>query len=473
MSGYFGFSGSSGGGGVGGGTSSAFNDLVPTDGTAAGFSDGNYLRPAKVFDLDQSGGQDFNLGVNLRTYGPSGSKEIGVSANPLIVNLPEGFANFYKELGSPNFTEIDLHNSYQINSNIYSSRTTLSSTVTYDSVLSQIKLTLGTANTALAEIRTNQYFKVQLGKVSIYRQAIQFDSLGNNNSTSIGPFDDDNGFYFKVENSSLKIGFVDSMSTGLTNEYSNTSFNVDKLDGSGPSGIILDLTKLNLYEIRAAWHGILYLEYYVNGFLVHKLSTYNLTSKPILKINKLPLSVKSINTGISTVTTVNYNSASILVQNGQEPYTTSYSIGNDQVKYLKSETPVLSIKIKSTINSQINRTVVIPKKIFMFTNGSRIKYKLILNSTLTGSSFTSVNTNSGIEYDTNSSSYSGGDLIFSGYLASQDKDEQIDISNLFSLYGKNLKQDCFLTNTDILTVVVASDSEVFTRVSSTIIWNEE
>lgn len=73
-----------GSGGVGsGGTSSNFLDVFPVAGTAVGFTDGYEMQGATVYDLDQSVSTEFVIGTNLRSYGPSGSIETGVVANPL------------------------------------------------------------------------------------------------------------------------------------------------------------------------------------------------------------------------------------------------------------------------------------------------------------------------------------------------------------------------------------------------------
>lgn len=470
MSGYYGFSSSGGGGG--GGTSSLFNDLFPTEGTPAGFTDGNYLRPAQVHDLDTSGTSEFNLGVNLRTYSNGQSKETGVNSNPLIVNFPSGYFNFYNQLSPSEFTEVDLHQPYQINSYIYSNRTASGGSVSYLSSTGSINLTTNTSNGSLSEIRTNQFYRLQLGKALISRQGLLFASSGTNNTTKFGIFDDNYGFYFKVLNSSLSVGFIDTMSSGITNEISSSSFNYDKLNGSGPSGIVLDLSKYNLYEIRVAWHGTLNLQFYVDGYLCHVLNIQNLSNKPILQINKLPIAIKSENTSSSTSTSIEYNSSSILIQNGTNINGNTFSISNPTKKQIKSEFPLLSIRIKSTINSITNRLIIVPKLLSVYTTRHRIKYKLLLNPILTGSSFIDVNPNSGVQYDESSISLSGGEEIYSSYLANDNDCINLDLNNIFNLYKKNIKQNAFGTSVDILTISVESEVNGFASVSSTILWDE-
>lgn len=358
MSGYFGYSSSSGSSGSG--TSSMFGDLVPNDGTAAGFSDGTYLQPAQVHDLDTSINNEYNLGVNLRTYGDGGSKEIGVQDNPLIVNLPNNYQNYYGSLLSNLFTKVDLHNSYQIDTNTYSSLANLGGSINYDINTGSINLQTDTTSGSSITLRTNQFYKIHSGKTLILRQAIQFNSSGSNNNTSFGLFDDNYGIYFKLSNSLLGIGFLDTMSTGLNNEISSINFNYDKLDGSGPSSQILDITKYNLYEIRISWHGILVLDFFVNGFLCHRMHNYNNTNKPFFQTNKLPLTIKLENFSSSSTTSVYYKDSSILLENGLNNYYYSFSATTDTTKTVSYiEKPILSIRSKNLINSIENRQIII------------------------------------------------------------------------------------------------------------------
>lgn len=74
------------GAGGSGGTSSAFGAAVPSDGTAAGFSDGTNMQPARVFDTDSGAGTQLTLGVSLRKAASGGSVEAGTSSDPLRVD---------------------------------------------------------------------------------------------------------------------------------------------------------------------------------------------------------------------------------------------------------------------------------------------------------------------------------------------------------------------------------------------------
>jgi hypothetical protein len=61
-----------------------FGSAMPSDGFAAGFSDGtNLMRGPRVYDADSGAGTEYVLGALLRKSGAGGSVEIGTATDPL------------------------------------------------------------------------------------------------------------------------------------------------------------------------------------------------------------------------------------------------------------------------------------------------------------------------------------------------------------------------------------------------------
>jgi hypothetical protein len=79
--------------------------------------------------------------------------------------------------------------------------------------------------------------------------------------------------------------------------------------------------------------------------------------------------------------------------------------------------PILSIQVQPTFNSLNNRSVVIPQNISLSVD-NLINYRILLNPTLTGASFASVDTNSSVYYDVTASAVSGGTLLDDDFAAS-------------------------------------------------------
>jgi len=76
--------------------------------------------------------------------------------------------------------------------------------------------------------------------------------------------------------------------------------------------------------------------------------------------------------------------------------------------------PLLSIQLKTTFNSKENRGLVIPLDV-SFVNDNPINYRVILNPTLTGAAFASVDANSLVNFDVAASALTGGRVLESGY----------------------------------------------------------
>ena len=80
---------------------------------------------------------------------------------------------------------------------------------------------------------------------------IPVDPVGNQ-QVRAGAFDDDNGYFFKIDSSGFAIV---RRKGGVDNETRQDDFNRDKLDGSGPSGYTLDTTIGMIYQVDFAWYG--------------------------------------------------------------------------------------------------------------------------------------------------------------------------------------------------------------------------
>jgi hypothetical protein len=76
--------------------------------------------------------------------------------------------------------------------------------------------------------------------------------------------------------------------------------------------------------------------------------------------------------------------------------------------------PVMSIQLKTTLGGVPNRGLVIPQFANIFTDNP-IYYQWLINPTLTGASFASVNANSIVNLDVAASAITGGRVISSGY----------------------------------------------------------
>jgi len=78
--------------------------------------------------------------------------------------------------------------------------------------------------------------------------------------------------------------------------------------------------------------------------------------------------------------------------------------------------PVISIRAKTTFKDIVNKMLVIPMA-YAVQSDNPILYRLVLNAVLTGASWQNNDTESGVEYDIAATSFTGGSIIYSDYLA--------------------------------------------------------
>jgi len=119
-------------------------------------------------------------------------------------------------------------------------------TITLNGVATNIAVTAGTTAHNSQEIGSSSF----AGWIVEYA-----DSTVNFLSSSVGP----KAGAFTVSSTGTFAGTMTELQVGV-NHTSNwtpqSSFNVDPLDGTGPSGMVLDPTKLNVYQINFRWLGV-------------------------------------------------------------------------------------------------------------------------------------------------------------------------------------------------------------------------
>ena len=157
----------------------------------------------------------------------------------------------------------------------------------------------------------------------------------------------------------------------------------------------------------------------------------------------------------------------------------AFSASNSTTTFnVTTRRPVLTVQCKGTFNSLPNNTVVVPQFVSVVNSQGDATYALIeviRNGTVTGPAntpFSDVDTNnSTMQYNTNGTTISGGQMIYAGYITSQGVMMQpIDPSSV----GRNLlSYSSLLTSYPADTLSVVATSVAGTPViSSSIGWKE-
>lgn len=92
-----------------------------------------------------------------------------------------------------------------------------------------------------------------------------------------------------------------------------TQWNLDKMDGTGPSGFNLDLTKMQMFYIDYSWYGAGYIRWGLRGSngditYVHKIANNNVNNEAYMRSGNLPARYETNTWPMTTTTTATLGS---------------------------------------------------------------------------------------------------------------------------------------------------------------------
>ncbi len=246
--------------------------------------------------------------------------------------------------------------------------------------------------------------------------------------------------------SGASMSFVRRSSTSgsvVDTSVAQASWNIDKMDGTGPSGITLDPTKTQILFISAQWLGVgrVVVGFDIDGQLYpcHEFLNANSLTVPYTQSFNLPVRLEARNTGGSTCVsragyfdsangiffecsravaggTINFVCCSVMSEGGSEQrgFPNSSPAGIVTIG-VTTRRPVLSIRPKATFNGLTNRAHIEALEFALHVATNDCFYEIVVGGTLTGAAFGSVGTNSVAEYDTTATAIANGESVVKGF----------------------------------------------------------
>lgn len=251
-------------------------------------------------------------------------------------------------------------------------------------------------------------------------------------------------------------------------------WNIDPCNGNGPSGYTLDVTKGNIYETKTAYLGYGGVLFSILDFSkqimipVHRYNYANTATTPFIKYPIMKASWSAENLGNTTNLAVS-GACSKGESDGMHLFTRNPdSVLNSKTGVGTSFTNIISIRVRSTFNSDINLMEVWPMVATFAVEGTKTAEAVIyINPTLGGEAdwtYLSSNT-SVIEYDVTATTatYTAGNTLAVHPIGLGKSDSQtIDLSK----YLLRIKRG------DVLTLAVRATSST-TDATAGISWIEE
>jgi len=349
------------------------------------------------------------------------------------------------------------------------------STVGFATTAGLVNMTVGVGSTNSIVRETTKVFSYQPGKSLLTMNTFVMNPPKQNLRQRVGYFGADNGIYFELDGASGNTAyFVErSLSLGTETRVAQSNWNIDKLDGTGVSGVTLDLTKAQILWIDIEWLGLgnVRLGFIINGKFIHAhtFQHANIIQSTYITTASLPLRYEITNTGITTsASTLKQVCSTVISEGGYElrglqqavstPITTPVDLPTPAGTYY----PVISIRLKAAINSQPDRLdaiVIMTALSIMGTgNGPQYNWQVRASATTSGGTWVSAGADSAIEYKIDGGSVSGGRVLASGFLTSANQSSQsVDILKE-ALFKFQLERNGLTKTPYELTLVAASDT---------------
>ncbi len=306
----------------------------------------------------------------------------------------------------------------------------IASVHTVDTASTVITSTLNTAGKFTRQ--TFRRFNYSPGKSQLIMMTGLLNRSGGGTGVQrrIGIFDDDNGLFFEDDEGTIKVVRRTNVTgTPADNKVAQSSWNLDKMDGAGSSGITIDWTKGQLFFIDFEWLAIgrARMCLIVGGSIipVHQFLAANVLDKVYMSTPNLPLRFQIITTGSSPVSTMEAICASVISEGGETSVGVLRYISTDGT-HLATTTEntayaLIGIRLKSThLGSSIE---IINTSIAEHAGSKNLEWFYVLNPTIGGSPSWSAETNSGIETfkGVAANTITGGTVQTGGYFSTDKK----------------------------------------------------
>lgn len=337
-------------------------------------------------------------------------------------------------------------------------------TITHDTTNRCALMTFSSTPTGgKSYMQSFEYLPYQPGKSQLVFVTFNMISGVPNVTKFAGLSDGTNGFEFQVANSTNQ--FTIYSASGNGNEtVTQANWNLDKLDGTGPSGIVLDISKAQILVIdfQALYVGRVRMGFDIGGSIIycHEFLHSNMSVHPYIQTANLPVRCGMTSTATVT-TTMNFICSSVISEGGVEDsdkFGYTFVQSGSVTAGSGTRTHLLSLRPKTTFNGFSNRTRVVYIDVELFVTGIKpVRWELCIGQAISGTTtYNDVNsTYSSVEYNT-AGTISGSPVIVidSGWVAASGASPGLVNNTVVSRYPMTLDSAGAIRALGTLTLLV-------------------
>jgi hypothetical protein len=335
------------------------------------------------------------------------------------------FDSFGRLRMSTPFTLFDSSHRFKDNG-LWATQTAAGGTAVFDANEGCVDLNVTAASGSTIRRETYKVFAYQPGKSLLALNTFVMAPAQTGLTQRVGYYGAANGIFLQLADSTLS--FVERSSvTGVLVDtpVAQASWNVDTMNGLGPSGITLDITKAQILFMDFEWLGVgsVRCGFVINGefHTCHIFHHANIITSTYITTASLPLRYEIFNTsGTATGSTLKQICSSVISEGGYEmhgvqqavvtPITTPITLTTAGTYY-----PIISLRLKA---AALDAIAIISALSVMGVGTGIYNWKILESCTTAGGAWVSAGPDSAVEYNITGTGVSLGRTLATGYLTS-------------------------------------------------------
>lgn len=362
------------------------------------------------------------------------------------------------------FTLFDSSHRFADNG-LWSTATATGGAATFNSSQGLVDLAVTAASGSEVIRETIKVFAYQPGKSLLVLSTFVMNAAKTGLRQRVGYYGAANGYYLEQNDSTVSFVERSSVSGSLVNTpVAQASWNVDPMNGSGPSGITLDLTKAQILFMDLEWLGVgtVRIGFVIDGnfYVCHKFQHANIIASTYITTASLPLRYEITNTAATSgASTLKQICSTVLSEGGYELRGSQQAVGTPiaTAKNLATAStfyPIVSIRLRST---RLDAIVVATAISIIADTAGNYNWQVVVGGTTTGGgAWTNAGANSSVEYKLDGTSFTGGRILASGYFTvTANTSVSVDILRA-ALFSNQLERDGLTGTPYEFTITIAA-----------------
>lgn len=380
-----------------------------------------------------------------------------VDSIPLQASVgPYGITAFGEQRVATPYTLADLISKYGRNPIDLESAVVGAGTIVDVPTASGFRLAVSAAANDAALVRSSTYYRYQSGRGLKITQTGVLETLPTGGTVARwGFFDGNDGIFWQYDTQGFAV-VVRSSTSGAPVDtivrQANWNVPAPPVDNG-----VFSVQRGNIYEIQLQWLGVGDVQFFINGNLVHTIHNANGLQVPYMRTADLPISWQIVNGAAPSPAGASFLAVcgNVTVQGGENPPEYGFGVERDAFGAVAATyTPLLAIRLASTINGVDNREVVYPTRVIVSCETNRVAYRVLLNpATLTGAAFSAVGGGSGVEFDIAATAFTGGTYLTGGFLPNAQDALESALTDIFKVNARKLRRSSITGTSDVLLVV--------------------